>query len=58
MTSDNLFKQAIEIAEEEYSKAMDNPHIKNPAGYALYKAWRYADSKKGKQPISARISVE
>jgi len=40
------FDEAVEQLRIEYEKAKNNKHIKNPIAYALYHAWRVADSKK------------
>lgn len=40
---------AFKVAQKEYDKAVRSPYIKWPVAYALYKAWRWADSKCKKQ---------
>lgn len=36
---------AIDKVIEMYKRAKDNPQIKDPVAWALYKTWRIADSE-------------
>lgn len=38
-------QKAIEFLEKEYEKAKTLEHIHEPLPYALYKTWRYFDSR-------------
>lgn len=40
-------QKVLKLVEEEYSKAKENPYVKNPLAYALYQVWKKADREGG-----------
>ena len=40
--------RAIELLKQNYDRAINNPTVRNPVAWALYKTWRAADSKEKK----------
>lgn len=45
---DDRLYEAIDKVLEEYSRAVKNKTVRTPVAYALYHAWRWADSRKEK----------
>ena len=38
-------KKALKLVEEEYAKAKEMSHIKNPLAWALYQVWKKAETE-------------
>ena len=47
-------ERAIEDLKAHYERAQNNPCIRNPLAWALYRVWRKNDKKERKQNDTAR----